>query len=86
MTDKSFRIAVLLMILLLCAALVVQALVGRSRRGAICRGQNATLTVLHDVIQLASTPPKGKTLTADQVRQITAFEVTAFARIAAARC
>lgn len=86
MTDKTFRVTVLVLLVLIVAVQVVQAFAGRARRADICRGQNATLTVLHDVIQLASTPPKGKTLTADQVRQITAFETTAFARIAAARC
>lgn len=86
MTDKTFRVAVLLMILLLCGALVVQALVGRSRRADICRGQNSTLAVLHDVILIATTPPKGKTLTADQVASITRFQTQVFARISAARC
>jgi len=86
MSDKLFLRVMPVLILLLAAALVVQAFVGRARRADICRSQNTGLAVLHDVIVLAMTPPKGKTLTAQQVASITRFETSAFARITAARC
>jgi len=86
MTDKTLRILAPVLVLALVAALVIQGFAGRQRREDICARENAALTVLHDVIVLAMTPPPGKRLSPAQVKAITAFEAKAFARIDSARC
>jgi len=84
--DRINRIAIPIMMLLLVGALVIEGFAGLHRRNAICDSQNKTLSVLHDVIVIATTPPKGAKLTAQQATNIARFQATTFARISAARC
>lgn len=81
------------LILAMTVAIVVLALtsaynswVSTSLHSKSCARSDLILDTFHDVILLAFTPPKGETLTAGQVKQITRFEAAAFTRIDQARC
>lgn len=86
MKNSTVVTALAALVLFLLATLVLQGFAGRARRHDICRGQNATLGVLHDLIALSTTPPAGRKLSAAQVRAITEFQTKAYARIDSARC
>lgn len=51
-----------------------------------CTSRALVLDTLHDLIVLATTPKIGQRLSAEQVREITAFQSAAFTRINQARC
>ncbi len=86
MSDKSLRLILGVLILCLSAAVVIQGFSNRAFHQQICDSQNAGLTVLHDVIVIASRPPPGKTYTRAQAIAVARFEAATFARIGAARC
>lgn len=74
-------------ILLLCGALVVQGVEIHNWQRASCNSRKINLSVLHDVVVIAFTPPKGsKPLNPAQVRAITTTEGAIFTRINQAEC
>lgn len=93
MKNSSVVVVLSILVLGLSVALIVSAFSGRARRHnirstatEICAKHNDGLDVMHDLIVIASAPPKGKTLTPAQVQATVSFQTKAFARINAARC
>jgi hypothetical protein len=51
-----------------------------------CQSRNATLTVIHDILVIATTPAASDRITPDQRDRLDAFRSSAFDRINDARC
>lgn len=90
MPDTKFRTRVKVIVPVLSVAVALSFALASwsfySSFSQACLSRNQTLTVLSDVVDLATTPPAGEKLPREQLMRMAAFRAAVQARIRRARC
>lgn len=79
-------LALVISVLVLAFASTYSAYVSSTNHRNACARTDLILDVMHDILQLAASPPPATKVSEEQVRRTNAFLSAAFTRIDLARC